>query len=190
MTEGIAPRTETGKRLLGSILFALQQEGADVADLSWIDEIAAVEREATPPAPPDLRAALERLFEAASVEEEDWSPATHDELVAALNQAGRALAAPAATPDLRAALRDANHIISMMRQHLSEDHPDCAYDAFGVLNDSIRAALATPAATAGLDPFIDRICNVLDNDEGAAELYEAAVALHDARLSAVPEVGE
>lgn len=49
----------------------------------------------------EYREALDRLFDAASVEEEDWSPQTHDELVAALNQAGALLQAdqaPAAEP--------------------------------------------------------------------------------------------
>ena len=42
---------------------------------------------------------MRRLLDAASVEEEDWSPATHDELVAALNQADAVLAGYVAPPD-------------------------------------------------------------------------------------------
>jgi hypothetical protein len=48
--------------------------------------------------------------------------------------------------ELRAALRDANAIVSMTRKHLAEDHPECAYEALGVLNDATRAALSQPPA--------------------------------------------
>ena len=56
--------------------------------------IEFIEREAQgeQPAPLDAAlAALDRLYDAATVEEEDVSPRTHDELVAALNQAGAVL---------------------------------------------------------------------------------------------------
>lgn len=42
---------------------------------------------------------------------------------------------------LEGALRDANGIVAMTRQHLAEDHPDCAYTALGVMNDAGRRAL-------------------------------------------------
>lgn len=40
------PTTPAGKRLVGSILVALQQEGADVADLDWVDQVTEVEAQA------------------------------------------------------------------------------------------------------------------------------------------------
>ena len=41
-----------------------------------------------------------------------------------------------------------------------------------------------------LDAAINRICAVLDNDEGGAELYEAALDLYRARLGVAPEDGD
>ncbi len=48
---------------------------------------------------------------------------------------------------LVAALEDANRIIAMTRQHLIEDHPECAYIGLGLLNDADRAALSRTART-------------------------------------------
>lgn len=51
------------------------------------------DRPTTEEARPDPRAALERLLAVALTEEEDWSPATQDEWIAAIRQASEALAA-------------------------------------------------------------------------------------------------
>jgi len=45
------------------------------------------------------------------------------------------------------------------------------------------AAILRSAGAAPIDEAIHRICNVLDNDEGGAELYEAALNLYRARLA-------
>jgi hypothetical protein len=66
----------------------------------------------------------------------------------------------AATP-LVEALRDANLTIKMMREHLRTDHPECAYEALGVLNDANRAALASGTGEPGLTR--SRLAKELDN---------------------------
>ena len=86
-----------------------------------------------PVRPSDLRA-----IEAAAAARALYSQAechTLDELALA--------AAADRERELVAALRDANSIVAMTRKHLSEDHPECAYAALGVLNDDSRRTLAT-----------------------------------------------
>ncbi len=75
----------------------------------------------------------------------EWCPPCYNAGMAERSAQGALLAALAATPPppldverLAKHLDDANTTISMMREHLQRDHPDCAYDALGVLNDQSR----------------------------------------------------
>lgn len=70
--------------------------------------------------------------------------------------------------------------------HAVRDASDgCQYldltNEIGTVADLLALAHERSAGTAPLDVAIHRICNVLDNDEGAAELYEAALELYRAR---------
>lgn len=39
------------------------------------------------------------------------------------------------------ALREADHLITTLRRHIDEDHPECAYGVLGILNDQARRDL-------------------------------------------------
>ncbi len=68
-------------------------------------------------------------------------------LLADIDAAHHALSVEPSRAALREALADANRIIAMTRAHLAQDHPDCAYEMLGVMNDASRAALAAAAPT-------------------------------------------
>ena len=74
---------------------------------------------------------LARYQKAAASDEVAWVMA-HTDFAALADEVER----------LTEALADANTIIRMTRQHLAADHPECAYEALGVMNDASRAALA------------------------------------------------
>lgn len=101
----------------------------------------------------------------------------------------------AASPPPDEGLREALELLASRAYHYGEpiEHMSCraSYQRDGKCSCGIgpaveqaRAALAAHPAPAGLDAAVRRICNVLDNDEGAAELYEAALELYRSRLVA------
>jgi hypothetical protein len=97
---------------------------------------------------------------------------------------------PAATPDLRAALEGLDEPLRWLLKHYRKafvEMPTPLYRRF----EKARAALAAPAATAGLDP--DRLFEALIAARAKplfTREWAVEVAAEYARLSSAPEVGE